>query len=122
MFSLTEILTIIFSSFGFMISVTVLLSGQQFTKHETPRNQVQVHRILGYLLLGIYIVIAFLSISNDPAAWKIILWLLGLFFYYIKIRFVRSKRGYRKYSSRLGIILFSIWIAILFINVILFNV
>ena len=120
MISSTEILLIALSSFGFMISITALLSGQQFTKYEASQRQSTAHKVIGYILLIVYIAVAFISISSNPKIWIIILWLLGLLFFYIKIRFVRSKKGYKKYASRLGIILFNIWLTIFIINVVLF--
>ncbi|MDH4129962.1 MAG: hypothetical protein OEV44_14490 [Spirochaetota bacterium] len=115
------ILTIIFASTGFVISIVSLLGGQQFTKSDAPRRQSKVHRVTGYLSLVFYCAIASVSIIYNPKVWVIILWLLGLLFYYIKIRFVRSKKGYRKYSSRLGLILFFNWIVIIVVYVVLFN-
>jgi hypothetical protein len=91
----------------------------QLIKRDNTAVILKIHRLNGYITFLIFISLALLSLSGKGGIkpWSITAWAAGFGLSLFKIWVVKVKRGY-KYGTRLGIILFVIWLIIIYTHVV----
>ena len=107
-------INIIIVSLGLIFATVSLFSGLQAVK-KAGIMMASMHRLNGYIACLIYLIVAVLSLKEGSGLmmWPIIGWITGLLGIIGKILSVRNERTY-KYGSRLGILLFIIWLIIIY--------
>lgn len=112
-------ITVFLASIGLVIATAAFLSGMQLVKRDNTAVIFKIHRLNGYITFLIFISLALLALSGKGGikAWSITGWTAGLVLSLFKIWVVKAKRGY-KYGTRLGIILFIVWLAIIYTHVV----
>lgn len=118
--SIIDINTII-ASIGLVLATVSFITGLQVVNRDKVAAEMMasMHRINGYLVCLIYIVIAVLSLGSQGGVrpWSIAGWSVGMGLIIIKIMVVRNQRLY-KYSSRLGLLLFVTWLVIMYRHIV----
>ena len=113
-------ISIIIISLGLIFATVSLVSGLQTVRKEKADALiiVNMHRLNGYVACLIYLAVAILSIkgSGGLRLWPIVWWIAGLTVIAGKILSVRNQKTY-KYGSRLGTLLFIIWLVIIYTHV-----
>lgn len=114
-------INIIVASLGLVLATVSLITGLQVVNRDkvSAAMMASMHRINGYLVCLIYIIVATLSLSGHGGirTWSIVGWAAGLGLIVIKILVVRNER-LCKYSSRLGILLFITWLVIMYKHIV----
>lgn len=107
-------INIIIVSLGLIFATVSLISGLQSVK-KAGIMIARMHRLNGYIACLIYLIAAVLSLkkSGDLMIWPAMWWIAGLAVIVGKILAVRNQRTY-KYGSRLGMLLFIIWLIIIY--------
>lgn len=110
-------INIIIVSLGLIFATVSLISGLQSVK-KAGIMMASMHSLNGYIACLIYLIVAVLSLrkGGDLMMWPIIGWIAGLTVIAGKILSVRNQKTY-KYGSRLGILLFIIWLVIIYTHV-----
>jgi|SRR3972149_335570 len=106
----------IVASIGLIMATMSLITGIQTVKQDrgSAVMMVKMHKLDGYVTCQIYLAVAVLSLSNGGfKLWPVIGWIAGLVLIIVKIAVVRNIK-FRKYSSRLGIMLFLSWLFIIY--------
>lgn len=118
--NIIDINTII-ASIGLVLATVSFITGLQVVNRDKVAAvmMASMHRINGYLVCLIYIVIAALSLGSQGGVrpWSIVGWSVGMGLIIIKIMVVRNQRFY-KYSSRLGLLLFVSWLVIMYRHIV----
>lgn len=114
-------INIIIASIGLVLATVSFITGLQVVNRDkvTAAMMASMHRVNGYLVFIIYIVVAVLSLSGQGGirTWSVIGWAVGLGLIIIKIMVVRNERLY-KYGSRLGLMLFITWLVIMYKHIV----
>ena len=107
----------IIASLGVIFATTTFISGLQVAKREKQLGTIMtmMHRVNGYVTFIIYVVIATLTLSTYDSiqVWPVIGWFTGFFLMALKVLTVRNEKFY-KYASRVGLLLFIVWIVIIY--------
>ena len=106
----------IVASIGLIMATMSFITGLQTVKRDRGAAvmMVKMHKLDGYVTCQIYLAVAVLSLSNGGfKLWPVIGWIAGLVLIIVKIAVVRNIK-FRKYSSRLGIMLFLSWLFIIY--------
>ena len=106
----------IVASIGLIMATMSFITGLQTVKRDRGAAvmMVKMHKLDGYVTCQIYIAVALLSLSNGGLKlWPVIGWIAGLVLIIVKIAVVRNIK-FRKYSSRLGIMMFLSWLFIIY--------
>ncbi len=112
-------ITVFLASIGLVIATAAFLSGMQLLKKDYAAVILRIHRLNGYITFLIFISLALLSLSGKGGIkpLSITAWCAGGVVSLFKIWVVKDKRGY-KYGTRLGILLFIIWLVIIYTHVV----
>ncbi len=106
----------IVASIGLIMATMSFITGLQTVKRDRGAAvmMVKMHKLDGYVTCQIYIAVALLSLSSSGfKLWPVIGWIAGLVLIIVKIAVVRNMK-FRKYSSRLGIMMFLSWLFIIY--------
>lgn len=114
---LFDIYTLI-ASIGVIFATTSFVSGLQVVKRDKEMGEMmaKMHRFNGYISVLIYVVIATLSLGDQSRPirlWPVIGWVVGFGIIALKIIAVRNEKFY-KYASRLGLLLFIVWLVVIY--------
>lgn len=112
-------INIFLASIGLVIATASFLSGMQLVKKDNTAVILRIHRLNGYITFLIFTSLALLSLSGKGGikSWLIMTWGAGFGVCLFKIWAVKAKKGY-KYGTRLGILLFIIWLVIIYTHVV----
>ncbi|OGW49378.1 MAG: hypothetical protein A2Z50_00420 [Nitrospirae bacterium RBG_19FT_COMBO_42_15] len=112
-------INIFLASIGLVLATASFLSGMQLIKKDNTAVILKIHRLNGYITFLIFISLALMPLFGKGGIkpWAITAWGAGFGISLFKIWAVKAKKGY-KYGTRLGIILFIIWLAIIYTHVV----
>lgn len=108
-------------SAGLILATMSFITGLQSVKKDRASAAMMtgMHRLNGYLTSIIYILAAIFSLSGERGmrAGTVVIWGLGLALIIVKMLVVRNEKLY-KYGSRLGLLLFVIWLIIIYKHIV----
>ena len=108
-------LTSIVASIGFIVSVTTFISGIRMVRILDKRAEAIMHRINGYTLGGIYIIIAIMSLIEKFTILALSIWIIGFLVHLLKLYLVKKKLAVR-YGGYAGSLILMTWIVLIFNN------
>ncbi len=103
----------VIASIGFVIAVMSFIGGFRMIRRTDHAAETIMHRVNGFLAIGLYVLIAAISLYEKATLIIAALYLLGLMVHLVKIPLVRKGLAVR-YGGYMGAMLLITWLAVIF--------
>ncbi len=101
------------ASLGFIFAVASFIGGFRMVRKTDHEEEAVMHKMNGYITVGIYVVLAVLFLKDKHSLFYVSLWALGLVVHLFKLFMARRGLGVR-YGGYIGAMLIITWLVVIF--------
>ncbi|HHD10967.1 MAG TPA: hypothetical protein ENK42_00870 [Deltaproteobacteria bacterium] len=101
------------ASLGFIFAVASFIGGFRMVRRTDHVEEAVMHRINGYITVGIYVALAVIFLKDRFSLFYLSLWTLGLMVHLFKLFIARKGLGVR-YGGYVGAMLIITWLVVIF--------
>ncbi len=111
----SDFLPLIIGSIGVVLATSSFISGMQLVRTRKRSFEGRIHRLNGYISIGLFILLFFVSyIGSGFNMIVLLLWLSGFAVILMKLRIVKQRRWAFKYVCWFGVAIICMWIYIIY--------
>ncbi|MEE8574377.1 MAG: hypothetical protein V3T30_03100 [Thermodesulfobacteriota bacterium] len=101
------------ASIGFVLFISTFIAGFRMVKRSGLRGEGRMHRVNGFITMGLYLIVAAVAISHGTSGFYLFAWFIGLVVHFLKLLIVRKGLAVR-YGGYFGALLLIVWLTIIF--------